>query len=342
MLANRLLQVSFQLPFGGSEPIVLDQNLHLRVTIDKQALTVQNRAIIEVANLTTSLRQMLISQFSAYKARLINENRDIPNRDWIDVTVAAGYSPPKYDTSSLHSGQPPNAANWGPLPPPVTVFKGQVSATHLISTPPNITTRIICYTRQVDRTTWPSDPFPDNTTYCQYIKSLAGQMGLNYRFYSDKGDHIIENIGASSYTFSEIISLTERLFKFEASMWIDDDMLIVKDNDAILDPDEVADITEFIGIPSWNEYGVEFVTLFNPQLRLGHGVRLHSQMNPGVNSIYGVTALEYDLTSREGPFYVKGVANPVASTVVPTGPYVGPPAGVLPAVGTSTSADHPC
>jgi hypothetical protein len=52
--------------------------------------------------------------------------------------------------------------------------------------------------------------------------------------------------------------------------------------------------------------------MMNTDVKLATAAALTSVMNPGVNGTYVITELEYELASREGPFYVRAMGSPPA------------------------------
>jgi hypothetical protein len=302
-LRNRILTVALSMP-GGL--VTLDQSINLKVNIHKASLAIQNRATIDIIGLTGSLREELLSQFTAFNQRQVTAGQ--LEQKWIDVEVKAGWdTPSKYSTGST-------------IQQPSTVFKGQVVICELTSSPPNIGIRLTCFTRQIDRTANISTTAPDKITFKEYVTWAANELGFGPNLknvsydVSDKYSNIIQyNPARSMFVKARLLIDIQNKYRPDVAAFVDDDILIVKDISAILNPSQTANISEFIGVPTWTEWGVSFKTLFDQSIRLAQGVKLNSVMNPGLNKYpYVVLELEYELTSRDNAFYVTANANPSA------------------------------
>lgn len=296
-LRNRVLTVILSLP---DRTVTLEQDLNLKIKINKAALAIQNRATIDIIGLTGSLREQLLSQFTAWNQRQVESGQ--AEQKWVGVEVKAGWSTPsKHDVGSN-------------VEQPSTVFKGQVVICELTSTPPNIGVRLTCFTRQIDRTKFVTAPAPDGTTFKAYVTWAAEQMGFGTNFICDTSNNeaIISNPARSIFVASALLIDIQNMYRPDVAAFVDDDLLIVKDRNKILNPSESVQLDEFIGVPTWTEWGVTFTVLFNQGIRLAQGATLTSLMNPSLNGTYVVMEIEYDLTSRDGPFYVKASASPPA------------------------------
>jgi hypothetical protein len=127
-------------------------------------------------------------------------------------------------------------------------------------------------------------------------------------------DVIVGNPGRSMYAHSSLLIDIQDMYKPNVAAFIDDDQLIVKDRDKIINLSEITKVTTFVGIPSWTEWGVEFTTMFVVGIKLATGVKLTSIMNPSLNGEYVAMEIDYSLTSRDKDFYVKVGCNPAAIT----------------------------
>lgn len=290
-LKKRILRVRLQMPNGEK---IIDQELFLRIQIQKAALALQNRCVIDIGGLSSVLREELLSQFTAWKRRKVVAGELDP--DYLNVSIEAGYEENGVDNSTL-------------------VFRGQVVQCDLVSVPPDIVVRLECSTQQIDKRPFASDRAPAQTTFANYVKWAAQQMGFgddNYRCETSFNERIINNPGRSISTVGALLIDIQSYDTPNVVAFVDDDVLIVKDRTKVINPSDIAQVTEFIGVPSWQEYGVEFATLFDSNIRLAQAVELHSKMNTSVNGQYVLTTLTYDLASRDTPFYVKAYGSPPA------------------------------
>lgn len=288
-LKKRILQVTLKLPSGD---VVLDASLNLRVKIHKAALAIQNRATIDVIGLTGSLREQLLSQFTAFNKRKVESGST--EQKWIDVEIKAGW-----DGDTVESS---------------LVFKGQVVLCEITSTPPNIGVRLTCFTRQIDRSKSLTETAPDKLKFKDYVAWAAGQMGFGSNFVCNTSynDQQVENPARSIFIASALLIDIQNMYRPDVAAFVDDDFLIVKDRNKILNPSQAAKVSDFIGIPTWTEWGISFTCLFDQSVRLAQGATLTSIMNPSLNGSYVIMEIEYDLTSRDVPFYVKASGSPPA------------------------------
>jgi len=292
-LNRRLLKVTLAMPGGD---VIIDESLQLKVRIHKAALSTQNRAAIEVTNLNTQLREQLLSQFTAWNKRQVESGRTAQN--WLDVKIEAGYyiGLDKKNTQSS------------------VIFVGQVALVEPTSPPPNIGVRLTCYSRQIDKTTFITERAPYKTTFKKYVEWAAGQMGFGTSFICDTSYNDVEilNPARSIHTVAGLLPDIQSYYRPDVAAFVDDNVLIVKDRSAVINKDQVSLLDRFIGIPGWTEWGVEFTVMFDPTVRLAQAVFLMSKMNRSLNGAYVMMEIEYDLTSRDKAFYLKGGGSPPA------------------------------
>lgn len=296
-LTNRVLRVTISLPGGD---VVLNESLDLRITIQKAALAIQNRASVEVYGMTTSLRLKMLSQFTAWHKRQVATGQ--AQQDWIPIKIEAGYSDPQSDATTASSKRS------------ATVFVGHIVNVDQCAAPPNIGVRIVCFTRQVDKTAYLTEAAPTNGTFLNLVTFAAKQMGFGNNFVcqTSYNDRITPNAFRTIYTQGGLLIGIQDLYRPDVAAFIDDEQLIVKDRNKVIDPSRVTQVTEFIGTPMWTEWGVEWTSLMDPNLKLAGAANLTSLMNPGVNGPYVIVQLAYQLSSREGPFYVRSTGAPPA------------------------------
>jgi hypothetical protein len=303
-LNQRVLTVTIGLPSGN---VVLTQALSMRIRIRKAALQVQNSATVEVIGMTTSLRLQLLSQFTAWHARQVASGQ--APQDYIPITITAGYQ--STASSAANASGDPSASSTNQS---ATVFSGYVANVDPTSAPPNIGVRIQCFTRQLDKTQFLTQAAPTSGTFYNLVAWAAQQMGLGSNFICQTSFNnvVVYNAFRTIYTVGGLLIGIQDLQRPNVAAFIDDGQLIVKDRSAIVNSASTVRLDEFIGTPLWNEWGVEWMTLMNTAVKLASAAALTSSMNPGVNGTYVITELEYDLTSREGPFYVKAMGSPPA------------------------------
>lgn len=291
-LGQRTITVTIELPTGN---VVLNESLDIRIKVKKDALAIQNSCTIDVFNLSQSLRTSLLSQFTAWNKRNVEAGRQGYTAAYINCTIQAGY---------LNSSSVSNTTT--------TVFKGQIVLVAPVSGPPNIGVRIECYSQQLSKLEYITEPAPTQTTFKQYVAWAADQMGISFQCNTSYDNQIITNPSAQTMVVGALLVDIQNAYRPNVAAFIDNDVLYVKDINKVIDSSQVVTINEFIGTPMWTEWGVEYTSLFDPQIQLAGASTLNSKMNPSLNQTFVNTSLEYDLCSRETPYYVKVTASPSA------------------------------
>lgn len=282
-----------EFPDGSTQ--LLTEQLMLRVRVKKAALAIQNKATIEVGGLTDTLREFMLSNFTAFNKRL--REQGAIDAYYVNVTIQAGYSENGSDQLFL-------------------VYKGQVVLAELTSPPPNIVIRLQCYTQQIDRTRFTTpNAAPSPVRFEDFCKWAAQEMGLGTNVIVDTSinDRILINPGRTAYVVAALLPEIQNYSRNTIAAYIDDGQLIVKDKSKILNPDAIKTITEFVGMPTWNEWGAEFTTMYTGDLKLAQGVQFNSVLNPSLNdTTFVIMALDYDLATRSDIFTVTGDVAPTA------------------------------
>lgn len=292
-LGQRILRVTLNMPSGD---VVLDETLDLKVKIQKAALAQQQVCEILVTDLSVSLRTSLITQFSAWNKRNVENGQ--PNqtqKSYINVTVQAGYAIPGQNTSII------------------TVFSGQVVLADPMSELPNMAVKITAYSQQINKVQYITQIPPGQMTFKAYAAFVATQMGVNLVCQTSYDSRVITNPGASVHTVGDLLIDLQSYYRPNVAAFVDNNTLYVKDVNAVIAAAGQVTITEFINMPLWDSWGCEFECLFNPLLILACAATLVSTMNPGLNNVgYVVYALSYDLASRDTPFNMKANGAPPA------------------------------
>lgn len=298
-LRNRSIKVTLSLPGGD---VTLDETSNIKIRIHKNPLFIQNKAQIEVSNLPQIIRQQLLSNFTAWQKN--QRDRFGLVAPYVDVQIAAGYvSTDGSDSTSV-------------------IYKGQVVQVDLVSGPPNITVRISCYTHQVDRTKFISEPLPYQSTFKELVLFSGNVMGFDsahVKCNTRYDNNIVYNAARSMVTAAALLPYLQTYYPTVAA-FIDDDFLIVKNLDEAINESDFVTLNEFIGVPNWTEWGVEGTVYLDPAIRVAGAAKFESILNPSLNGQFVISELEYELTSRDTPFYVKVTGTPPATTVTTDAP----------------------
>ena len=139
----------------------------------------------------------------------------------------------------------------------------------------------------------------------QSLKTLAAQVaktqGLNLNFQAT--DKSISNYSHSGAATKEIDQLG---FAGGVNAYQDGDTLTIANINQPL-TGKVRDLskdTGMIGIPEITEYGIKVRMLYDNQTTLGTKLNVTSEIYPTCNGSYVVYKLEWDLATRDTPFYL--------------------------------------
>lgn len=289
-LKKRILRVTFS---NNQEPLLINEDLDVRVKIRKMALDMQQRAEIEIVGLNSQVRSSLLSQFTAWNRRRVDTGDLAPA--YTNVSVVAGYMVDGVEQVA-------------------EVFAGQVVQVDLSSTPPDIGVRIECYTQQLNKASFKNGPPPVTCTFYEYVKWAAETMGFgsNFDCQTSFNDRVINNPARSWITTEAIIWDIQNYYRPDVTAFIDNARLIVRDRNKIIDKGAVPEFSEFVGIPSWQQWGVNVQMMMDIRIKLTGGMTILSQMNPTLNGTYVIHTVEYELCSRRPPFFVRAIGAPPA------------------------------
>lgn len=288
-LGSRILKATISLPSGD---VILDQSLDMRIKIQKDALAIQNTCDIEVFDLSQSLREALLSQFSAWNKRNIEWGSPGYAASYINVSVIAGYE--TYVNGSVQQNT-------------TEVFQGQIVLSAPTGMFPNLGVRLSCYSQQINKLNWVSEPAPASGTFKSYVEWAAQWLGVSSVVCETSYDNtVITNQFATTAVASSLLIQMQNAFHPAVVAFIDNNVLYVKDAKKVIAAANIVTVDEFVGTPPmWTEWGVEFTTLLNPQIALAGACTLKSTLNPSLNQTFVNSGLEYDLSSRDTAFYVK-------------------------------------
>lgn len=130
---------------------------------------------------------------------------------------------------------------------------------------------------------------------------VAGDLEANLTF--EATDKQIANYSFSGASLRQVNALAEA---GGVDAYLDDETLVVKDRDKPLrNRVKVIDnTTGMIGIPEATERGVSVRILFDLQTDLGGQIDLTSDLNPALDGSYTIYKIDFDLASREAPWYL--------------------------------------
>lgn len=137
------------------------------------------------------------------------------------------------------------------------------------------------------------------------LSAIAGRVAadLEATLIFEATDRQIANYSFSGATLRQVNALAEA---GGVDAYLDDETLVIKDRGAPLKNrvKVIDNTTGMIGIPEATERGVSIKILFDLQTDLGGRVDLTSELNPALDGAYTIYKIDFDLASRETPWYL--------------------------------------
>ncbi len=294
-LPQRKLKVTFTL---AEAEVVFDETTEMNVSVTKDCLSMRPTATIELFNLTTAKRAQLFTQFTEWNLRMIQTGLGDPPPDNFlnSVKIEAGYVGKNGESVGV-------------------IYIGEIVTANLTSSPPSIGMQINCAARQIDRSKNSSAPDP-KMTFKQYVKWAAKEMGIsNTDCETTHDNETVQGMFDSVHDVASLIWEIQAAYRPLVVAYIDNNVLTVREsNKPLRSETAIITVDEFIGVPSMTSYGVVFQSLFDQKIHLGGLVRLNSKMNPSISNDtkWLVFKLEYTLSTRNTPFYLKADVYPAA------------------------------
>ena len=257
---------------SGSTP-----GFDIRVKGSKFASVTQNETEIQIANIDQQTRDFLLTEGTPF-------NR-VRNRVRNRIFVEAGRQSTGF----------------------IRVFEGDITTTS-VSQPPDIVLTIKALTSQFQKGNIVTNQVPTISTLSQIAENAADSLGVRLDFQGQ--DQQINNYryeGSAAGQINKLGDITAM------DLFVDDDVLVVKErNQPIAGRQRVLNIdTGLIGIPQFQEFGISVQYLFDGQSSIGTALEIQSDIYPATSGLYTIYRLNFDLASRDTPFYYQAEARRV-------------------------------
>lgn len=290
-LDPRILRARFYFD-EGKDVIEYGEGFEVSFSASKNVFSYQNYGRVEIRNIKASVRAEMLSQFNQFRQRTLRT-------PFLPVDILAGRE--SYGGSACYMG---NVIKCSLLPPP------------------DIGVVIEVATNQIDKTKWVTYWPKAPVTYGSLCRWAADQLDLVPEIHlpTELDNAPVRNfLGGNQGVLEALPVYIQRYYPDQVVAFIDDKSLVVKPIEEVVPSLGVVELgygtqLPFIGIPEWTEFGIKGKVLFTPSIRLGCGVKARSIMNPTIDGDYVVGKLDYELTSRQTPFYVGFTAYPAART----------------------------
>ena len=137
------------------------------------------------------------------------------------------------------------------------------------------------------------------------LSEIAGRVAsdMEARLVFEAQDKQIANYSFSGAALRQVNALAEA---GGVDAYLDDETLVVKDRDKPLKNRVkiIDNTTGMVGIPEATERGVSIKILYDLETDLGGRVDLTSELNPALDGSYTIYKIDFDLASREAPWYL--------------------------------------
>ena len=191
------------------------------------------------------------------------------------------------------------------------LFEGNI-ITITQTDPPDIALEMRIMTRYNFKSELNSKNFGPINNVRGVAESIANDLGLELDDSSLTEDR---NISVRNLTFSGAMADQIKVFReFPfVDAYVDNNRLVVKNNRSpVRDPVTVINVRNgMIGIPRFNEYGINVKFLARQGVRVGSQIQIESDIYPATNGNYVIVNISFDVANRDTPFYFDVYATPV-------------------------------
>ena len=243
------------------------ENLSITASGTKYANSLQNDCVVTIANLKKQTQDYILTETSPFNL----------NPEPKSIIVEAGRK--SYGSRVL--------------------FKGNIISSGL-SQMPDVAIKLRCLTGNFLKGNILAKGQPSNVQLSVVARQIAQDLNTVLDFQASD-----RNLSNFSYSGSSAKQVNNLAFVGGVNVFIDDDVMVVKDQGVPLNNIEtiVNANTGMIGIPEINEQGVRVKFLIDNTTRVGSAIKLTSVQNPSVNGEYIIYKLSFDVANRQTPFY---------------------------------------
>lgn len=266
----RLVEVSIVLPTGT---INLGSGCEIYASGKKYASALMNECHVNIFNLSRDVRNNILSQTSPLK---LGQNQTVM------LTLDVG----RESTGAFR------------------FFEGNVVSAN-VSQPPDIGIALTSLTANFAAGVVSGVAQSATVPLSKIAKDIALRQGLDL-YFQVKEDKMIDNYTHNGSISKEIGKLN---VMGNVVAFVDNNTLVVIDSNTPIDtsPVIISASTGMVGVPQVTEYGVLVKMMINNAIKLGGPVTVKSDINPTANGDYFVTSIDFEIASREQPFwYVLG------------------------------------
>lgn len=179
------------------------------------------------------------------------------------------------------------------------IYRGNIQ-TVSISQPPDVTLEVHALTGIFQASQTTSKTAPAKTTIQSLAQGVANDLGVGLTF--EAQNKSIANFIFAGGTLEQIKALAD-LGIIDA--YLDGRTLVVKDKHVPLNGKVrvLRKDTGMIGVPQFTEFGIKATFLIDNQTVIGGALDIKSEINPAIDGKYAIYKLEFEIATRETPFY---------------------------------------
>lgn len=261
---QRIVKAGIELTPGN---ITQFEGISIYATGRKFGSALQNQCNLTLYNLSADQQNYVLTQSSPLK---------IP-RTPVNVTLDVGRE--SYGTFRL--------------------FEGYVIGAN-VTQPPDIGITLQSLTNNYATGTIIANNQPAISLLSQICKTIASSMSLSLLFKAT--DRQINNWSFAGSAQHQIDKLNQ---VGAITAFIDNTTLVVLNNSQYRSDNAViiSASTGMVGVPQVTDYGVIVKTMVNNEIELGSAVTIESAINPAANGTYRVIQINFDIASRDTPFW---------------------------------------
>lgn len=243
------------------------EGLDIRARGQKSANPLQNTCEVDISNLTAATRNQLLTETSPYN----------PDRKPRRMIVEAGRK--SYGTTRL--------------------FYGEITSSSP-SQPPDIGLNLKSQTGQHAKSKAVARSGTALQSHKALAQQIAGDLGVSLDYQAE--DRQIANY---SFTGSALRQVDALASAGGVDAFVDDETLIIKPRGTyrrglvrVVDLD-----SGMVGIPEVTEKGIKVRMMLDNTTVIGGALSIKSKLNPAANGLYVIYGLDFEIASRDTPFY---------------------------------------
>lgn len=262
-LDQRIVRVSFEI----DGKLRTYEGLAITATGTKYASPSADECTLKIANLSKELRDYLATETSPFNTK------KTPKLVILEAgRVSTGYA---------------------------EIFRGSIQSVS-VSQPPDTWLELHAITGGEKATQIISKNAPPKISLKKLAEQVAADLGAALTF--EATDKQIANYIFAGGNLQQIQKLSDA---GAIDAYLDGNTLVVKDKHVPLTGKVriLNKATGMVGVPQFTEFGVRASMLLDKQTTIGGALQIESEVSPAINGTYAIYKLDFEVASRDIPFY---------------------------------------